>query len=373
MSKTHTIPSSTFAKFDLADHIEEIPQEYLRMQVAQSYAWRIDTMITSAARTLFKLVKDELRTSELDSAADMNNALAEQAFAEQAFHDIGSDSLGPVRTINELLDLRPRAHAIARACTVSVLDWKGVPRFYEEPDVLSLFDKVGTMRPKADTLAKMRRNAERRAAANATGVEAKELAQKLYDRKVGRERNRLAAMGEAMKEQTGALRMMFDLAMKYRPENMKQCEFFNIGMESQRTLLLNAISACERSEDWSESDSSITDKECDDICITSDLTIGHLKKVLASPRFNSGVDASAASNAYSQMLTQRNEKERARAAEDAAKDKAITEAKAKRSAAAAKAAATRQAKAIALKAQPVITAPVYDPSVKLADMASDTI
>lgn len=295
MSKTHTVPSTTYKMFDLPDFIEEIPQEYLRMQVAQSYAWRVDTMIVQAVRVLFKAVRDDARTSELDTAADMNNALAETAFAEACFEDIGSDSWGPVQTIHELVDLRPRAHAIARAATAGVLDWKGQVRTYVEPDISDIFHNQGTMKPKGDTLVKMKMNANRRAAAVATGKEAIEMAQRLYERKVAKEKNRLASMGEALQAQVGALQCMFNIALARRPKRMplNGIEFHQVNLEGQRLLIANTISACERAEDWAESDSNVSPAECDDICLTSDLSVRELKKVLISPRFNTGVDGNA--------------------------------------------------------------------------------
>ena len=367
MSKTHQVPSTTYNRFDLTSFIEDLPQEYLRMQASQSFAWRLDTMIVQATRQLFKTVRDDLRTSELDSAADMNNALAETAFAEQAFNDIGSDSCGPVRAIHELIDLRPRAHAVARQCTAAVLDWKGNMRNYNEPAISDLFNQVGTMKPKSTTLSKMQRNASRRAAEVATGKDAIEMAQRLYDRKVGRERARLAAMGEALKAQAGALEVMFELALKARPERLpKCCEFYQIDQEQQRVLIANTISALERAEDYAESDSNISDTECDDICIASSLAIKELKKVLVSPRFNNGVDGNGDSNTqYSEMVMQRNAKFAAREAEDKAK-----------AAKAAKAKAARAEKAAALKPkkEPVpAKAPSTEPVKALADMTSDAV
>lgn len=298
MSKTHTVAPgtvlSTFKNFDLADYIEEIAQPYLAMQVAQSYAWRIDMMIVSAVRTLFKTVRDEARTSELDTAADMNNAMAETAFAEACFNDIGSDSWGSVRAIHELLDLRPRAHAMARQATGLVLDWKGQTRNYIEPAMSDLFHNQGTMKPKADTLVKMKNSANRRAATVATGKEQIELATKLYERKVAREKGRLASMGEALKAQAGGLETMFNIALQRRPERMPAaCEFYQIDREGQRMLIANTISASERAEDWAESDSNVGERECDDICMASDQLVKELKKVLISPTFNCGVDGNA--------------------------------------------------------------------------------
>lgn len=367
MSKTHTVPSTTYNRFDLPSFIEDLPQEYLRMQAAQSFAWRLDTMIVQATRQLFKAVRDDLRTSELDSAADMNNALAETAFAEQAFNDICSDSCGPVRAIHELIDLRPRAHAIAAQCTSQVLDWKGNMRTYTEPTISDLFHQVGTMKPKATTLSKMQRNASRRAASVATGKEAVEMAQRLYDRKLGRERARLSAMGEALKSQAGALEVMFELALKHRPERLPtRCEFWAIDQEQQRVLIANAISSLERAEDYAESDSNISDTECDDICIASDLATRELKKVLVSPRFNNGVDGNGTSNTqYSEMIMQRNAKFAAQEAEDKAK-----------AAKAAKAKATKAEKAAALKQkkEPVpAKVPATEPAKALADMPSDAL
>ena len=53
MSKVHSIVNN----FDLHDYTSTIHEVYVASQVAQSTAWRIDTMIVSAARQLFKNIR----------------------------------------------------------------------------------------------------------------------------------------------------------------------------------------------------------------------------------------------------------------------------------------------------------------------------
>lgn len=293
MSKTHTVPSTTYKSFDLPDFIEDIPQEYLRMQIAQSFAWRIDVTLVQNVRTLMKAVADEARTSELDTAADMYNALAEQAFAEACFEDIGADSLGPVRAIHELMDLRGPAHAAAAAATRCVLDWKGHLRSYNEPSVSDLFQAQGTMKPRADTIAKITDNAMRAAAMSTTGKDVKLLAEQIIASRLAQERNKLAAMGQAMKAQSGALEQMFNIAMAKAPAGKKQCAFHQVHIETQRSLIAAAIQASQRAVQWAESDNNITGAENTAICVANYKVVAELKKVLVSPRFNAGIDGNA--------------------------------------------------------------------------------
>lgn len=302
MSKTHRVPtgtiapSTTYKTFDLNDFINDLPSAFARMQAAQSYAWRIDTMIVQAVRTLFKACKDTAVVGELDTAADYNNALAEQAFAEQCFLDIGSDSAGPVRTLHEMLDLRPEAHAMAREATRAVLDWKGNMRSYEEPDLASLFEASGTIKPKATTLARMQLLANRSAAKVATGKDLAVMAQKLYTGRVAREKARLAGMQEAMQQQVGALQTMFNVAVDHLNKNNRlekhHC-FHQIDIEHQRTLIVSTKQALARAEEYATSDSNMPDAEFDSVVMVVEMATQELDKVLRSPRFNCGVDGNA--------------------------------------------------------------------------------
>lgn len=301
MTKTHRLPSGTiqpstiFKQFDLPEFISELPSAYARMQAAQSYAWRIDITIVQAVRSLFKHVRDEAMTGGLDDAMDYNLALAEQAFAESCFEQIGSDSLGPVRAIHELLDLRESAHDLAYEATRMVLDWKGNLRSYEAPSISDLFHNQGTIKPKATTLARIARVANRSAARVATGKDVAILADKLASKKIAREQARLTGMAEGMKSQAGALEMMFAIAARNRPARMsKQLSFWEIDLESQRTLIAGTKAALERAEDYATSDSNMAESEFDDVCLCVELANETLSKVLRSPRFNSGVDGNAA-------------------------------------------------------------------------------
>ena len=301
MSKTHrvptgsTVPSTTYKTFDLNEFINDLPSAFVRMQAAQSYAWRIDTMIVQAVRTLFKACKDTAVIGELDTAADYNNALAEQSFAEQCFADIGSDSAGPVRTLHEMLDLRPEAHAMAREATRAVLDWKGNVRSYEEPELATLFEASGTIKPKATTLARMQLLANRSAAKVATGKDMALMAGKLYAGRVSREKARLAGMQESMQQQVGALQTMFNVAVAHihQSDTVKHHCFHQVDVEHQRTLIVSTKQAMARAEEYATSDSNMPDAEFDSVVMVVELSTQELDKVLKSPRFNCGVDGNA--------------------------------------------------------------------------------
>lgn len=286
------IPSTTFAYFDLADSIENIQQDFVRMQVAQSYAWTIDRRIVAAVRELFKTVRDNCRTGSLDDAVDYNNALAEQSFAEAQFNEIGSDSRGPVRTVHELLDIRNNAHVLAATCTRTVLDWKGNLRSYTEPDLMDLFTPNGNMKVRADTVAKIERTARYKAHAVAGHDPAleKQIQDKLLTTRIASEKVRLSGMRAALSEQVGALQMMFRIVQAKRPAKMPEQHLFHqLHLDLQRELISSAKTAADRAVTFAESDSNVAVEEIDDIVLAAALFGDHLSKVLAAPKFNSGV------------------------------------------------------------------------------------
>lgn len=309
MSKTHTVPAgtvqptTTFKTFDLNEFINELPSAWLRAEAARGYAWRIDTMLVQVCRTLFKTVRDTAKVGDLDDSADYNNALAEQAFAEETFEEAGSDTAGPVRTLHELLDLRPEAHHLAKEAIRMVLDWKGHLQSYEIPEIADLFKNQGTMKPKAVTLARIERTAKRTAAQNATGKDVEVLAQRLAAKKIKRAQLEAASMSRALKAQTGALEQMYNIALNRRPEKMadKTFAFHEINIETQRTLLVAAIDNLQRADDRATRDSNLSETEYDDISLSCEMAVDKLKEVLRSPRFNCGVDGN--SQAPGKMLT----------------------------------------------------------------------
>lgn len=298
MSRTHTVPtgtiqpSTTYKDFDLPDFVQSLPSAWLRAEAARGYAWRIDTMIVQACRTLFRTLRDTCTTGNLDDASDYNLALAEQAFAEETFEEAGSITAGPVRTLHELLDLRPEAHSIARDCIRLVLDWKGHLQSYETPEISDLLKNQGTMKPKASTIARIERSAKRSAARVATGKDVEILAARLAEKKIAHEQMNSAAMSRALKAQTGALEQMFRIALDRRPEKMmdRTLAFHQIDIETQRTLIMATIDTIQRADERAARDSSLSESEYDDVSLSVELSADELKKVLRSPRFNNGVD-----------------------------------------------------------------------------------
>ncbi len=302
--RTHRVPtgtvqpSTTYKSFDLNEFIEALPSAYVRMHAAKSYAWRIDTLIVQACRSLFKEVRENLKVGgndSLDTAADYNLALAEAEFAEFAFDEAGVVSAGPVRTLHEMLDLRAEAHTLAAEASSLVLDWSGKAMRYECPEIESLFSQTGTFKPKAATLARMKLTAERTAAKNATGKDVKAIAEKLFDAKKRREATRLAGMQENLQSQSGAVEMMFNIASKRRPDSLgvREVPFHRCDVETQRTLIASVKQTLQRAIDYAESDQNMSDDEFSGVLICADDATALLDKVLLSPKFNAGVDGNA--------------------------------------------------------------------------------
>ena len=115
------ITTST-ATFCLFDFIRDVPNCDVAAQIAQSTAWRIDTLIQGAARQLFKAVREDQYKKGVDGLAEISMALKEQAFAEHAFAEAGSATTGAVATSKELLVHREAAYTLAGDLTWRWID-----------------------------------------------------------------------------------------------------------------------------------------------------------------------------------------------------------------------------------------------------------
>lgn len=277
MSKTHSY-------FDLFAHIKSIPSPEVAAQAAQSTAWRIDTLIISACRQLFKTVRQEQYDQGIDGMAEITSALNEQAYAESSFDEIGSHVTGPVTTIKELMFQREAWHNLAAELTPLTVDYKGAPRVYVEKTIEDQIFTPGAMKVNPDTKRKLAINAKRFAEA----YEHPEMADELYKRKLARSEAQMSNIGETIKSQAQGVAHMFALAVKH-PMEMPQCgtdaNFYSLTPDTQRVLIDNCIRAVERAADQACEDRNMRDSDYDVLCLSAIKAVKELKSVQKSPRF----------------------------------------------------------------------------------------
>ncbi len=286
-----TTSTSTFCLFDF---IREIPNCDVAAQVAQSTAWRIDTLIQGAARQLFKAVRQDQFDKGIDGLAELTMALKEQAFAEHAFEEAGNVVTGPVATIKELMVHREDAHSLAADLTGLCLDWQGRPKTYVVPDLDDVFFNEISLRVKPQTKRRIAMSVERRA--KAYDLTAEETQQQIAKR-VAREEDKLHDVSQTLQDQSGAVYEMFRQACSVSLDAEVGHEFHTMDLANQRTLIESAITAADRAEEYAASSNNLTDAEFDDICMCVLQATKQLKLVLNSTRFKTAAQREAAAAA----------------------------------------------------------------------------
>ncbi len=286
----HLIPTGTMNRlnsnhfFDLFQFIQAIHAPEVAAQVAQSTAWRVDTLIVSAARLLHRSVKEELHTNSLDALASISADLNEQAFAEQSFEEVGSSNTGSISTIKQLHYQREAWHELARRMTEQTVDWQGRPRIYEVRTIEEQIFEPGIMRVGQDSKRKLKIGATR--IAEAYGMP--DAASQLYQSRLDRAANKLVDVGENMKLQAAGVAIMFQLALDHDteiPQGEVTAYFSSLSLDLQRQLIDNAIKAAERAEEFAANDRNVRDNDYDLICISTLKVVQDLRALLKSPRF----------------------------------------------------------------------------------------
>jgi hypothetical protein len=272
------------ARFDLFTFVKAIHSPEIAAQAAQSTAWKIDALIISAARQLFRTVRDDLYAAGIDQRAELTLALNEQAFAETSFNEIGSAVTGPVATIKELHYVREAWHALAGELTPLTTDYLGKPRQYVEKSLDDQIFNPGDMKVNQDTARKLKINAKRMAEA----LDAPEMADELYGRKIERKAGQLVGIKDAMKSQAQGISHMLALALAHdmeMPEADTDALFTSLTLPNQRELINNAMRAIERGMDQAADDRNMRDSDYDVLCISAMKAVKELTTVLKSTRF----------------------------------------------------------------------------------------
>lgn len=292
--------STTHNYFDLIDYIRNIQNFEVASQMAQSLAFRVDINIQSAARQLFKLLRDD-QAEKLaaggsnDTLADLTAALGEQAFAERCFHEIGSSAAGPVETIRDLMAIRDDVHEMAAELTSYCMDWQGNARQYEIPDLDARFYERPKLKIKETEARRAAKSVTRRA--EAYGL-SKEDAEAMLVKKLARKNDKLREVEETLANQGHVVHVMFTLAMSCKIDCTPADSFYTLAIDQQRQMIDACMKAADRAEEYAERNDRLAESDYDDICACVMKVNRDLNNVLRSPRFaaHAASEAAAAVN-----------------------------------------------------------------------------
>lgn len=288
--------STTHNYFDLIDYIRNIQNFEVASQMAQSLAFRVDINIQSAARQLFKLLRDD-QVEKLaaggsnDTLADLTAALGEQAFAERCFHEIGSSATGPVETIRDLMSMRDDIHEMAAELTSYCLDWQGNARQYEIPDLDARFYERPKLKVKETEARRAAKSVTRRA--EAYGL-SKEDAEAMLVKKMARKNDKLREVEETLANQGHVVHVMFTLAMSCKIDCTPADSFYTLAIDQQRQMIDACMKAADRAEEYAERNDRMPESDYDDICACVMKVNRDLNNVLRSPRFAAHAASEAA-------------------------------------------------------------------------------
>lgn len=280
MSNTTT----THAFFDLFTYTEAIASPEIAAGVASSTAWKMDAMIVQAARAIYRTAKDHLVGAGVDTRAELTNALNEQAFAESTFDEIGSMVTGLVGTIKECSYQREAWHELARRLTPLCIGWDGRPKTYEPRSLEDQIFEPGQMQVNAQTRMRLKKSVERHAAA--FGVP--EFAEQQYQKKLALRQEKMVGLSENLRDQAQGVAFMLHCAQQYNLEDVDlktTAIFSSLTLPTQRELIINAIQAAGRAEEYAIDNRALSDADTDAAGFAAIKVHKDLNAVLRTPRF----------------------------------------------------------------------------------------
>lgn len=276
-----TLVAGSNQYFDLHDYTADVVEAYVAAQMAQSTAWRVDTLIVSNARQVFKSVREGLFENGLDKMAELTMALQDAEFSAQSFADAGLRDTGPLDAIRGLAMQRDSWHALAAHLTSMTSDYAGAPRKYETPDLESVFRAEPNLRINSTTQRRMAMSSKRMAEAYGLGEEG---AKTFLERRTQREEDNLKSISTRLVEQADGVWFMYRNVLMSGTEDAGT-EFYKLPQSIQRVLLANAQSAAQRADEWACKERGMSDSEYDRILACVLKVDQDLRKVLAGERF----------------------------------------------------------------------------------------
>lgn len=273
---------TTHAYFDLLRYVQQVKAPEVASQMAQSVAFAVDVALVGAVRQLFKAMQVLHTEHDIDSISAMSVALRNREFTEQVMHDLaGKDDLQVTATILELTAVRGVWQELAKQLTALTYDYRGIPRNYVIIPIEEMLTREVKLAVKPMTERRIRTQVTRRA-----GQEGKDDIEKVIQRRLERERQRLEDTATALMDQSGALLTIYQLVMDDH-EDPDFVDFHDMHPSLRYRMLEGALRGANRAEDFATSDSKMTDTEFDAVSFAVIKVERELKAVMQSPQFAS--------------------------------------------------------------------------------------
>lgn len=275
--------------FDLFAYTHEIRSPDVAAQVAQSVAWKVDTMIQAACRQALKNLR-EINTG-IDGVSELRALFEEQAFAEQNLAAIGGSTNGPVNTIRSLMNVREACHTRAAELTALTVDWIGRPRSYTAPDTDDLFFGKVELKMKASTKAKAKYMVDMLAEVGEVDAASKETTLQMV---LAREQAKLDDKADALTEQGPLLAEIFRLACTgMDAPGVVTAQFYELDIELQRELIKHAMQSAAKAVEFAMSNDNLDMMEFISVQTAASKVKKDLTLALNGTRFTRTVAAAA--------------------------------------------------------------------------------
>lgn len=282
MSKTF----NTNNYFDLVSFIRDITDVEIAAQAAQSLAFRVDLLIQSNARAIFRAAREEemnklapeLRTVE--SRADLENMFRSVEFAEQTFAAYTDRVHGNVSTLKSLSAMRDDINDMARELTAMTTDWQGNPRHYEAADLDELFLARPDLRMTTAEQMRSRQTAEMLKQHGLVDQNAD--IEALIKMDAERRKDELNRMASVMHQQGPITLMFYELAMQTDVEPVTN--FYDLDTGVQRLCIESVIGAVQRVVDRAKSDRRLSSMDFMARLGNGMAVLKQLNEVLRAPR-----------------------------------------------------------------------------------------
>lgn len=287
MSKTFTAANY----FDLIDFIRNIVDVEIAAQAAQSLAFRVDLLIQSNARAIFRTLREEelnklapeLQTA--DNRADLENAFRSVEFAEQTFADYTDRISGNISTLKSLSFMRDGINDMARELTGMTADWRGIPRRYEAANLDELFLARPDLKMSTTEQLRSRQMIE---ALKQTGlVDPNADTEELLRMDAERRKDELNRMADTMHKQGPITLMFYELALQADGEVVQN--FYDLDKAVQRVCVESVIGAVQRTLDRAKSDRSLSSMDFVARIGNGMQVLKQLNEVLRAPRMTTAV------------------------------------------------------------------------------------
>lgn len=278
---------STNQSFDLIEYINELPNIELSAQAMQSVAFRIDVLIQSNARAIFKSLRKEeqeklpIAERTMDKLAEIEASFAELQAADRAFHEAGFDRSSTTRAIKELLAIRDNVNEAAQNLTALTVDWQGNPRKYEPNDLNDLFMMRPNMRISEQEKQRMVDTAK---LMKEHGLAGDLTVDELTAMDVERRKLELERMADTLESQAHIVQNFFILAEREPMEDVTD-SFWLMDLGTQRVLIEAARGALVREIDRAKSNRKLDSMTFMQIVGLGMKAVKKLDEVLRSPKF----------------------------------------------------------------------------------------